>query len=78
MKLSRTARKGVWELVVVCTPIDKVWTVGGVQVYRREFPRSEVATLAAGVFQALHQADMMVATAITSDQWLKQGELWKD
>lgn len=78
VSLSRTARKGVWEIVVVSTPVNAVWSIGGAQVYRREFPRSEVATLAAAVFQAMHQADMLVASAIESDQWLRQGELWKD
>lgn len=63
----RTKRKGVMMLVLEAKPNSNVWASGGVVRYTVEWPRSEVATLAAAWFQAVTRLDLMVGQAITAD-----------
>jgi len=68
--LARTNRKGVYEIVATATPNPKVWLESaGVQSYRSFWPRSEVLSLAAALFQAMHKLDLQVGEAIHEGHW---------
>lgn len=76
LELKRTKRKGVWEISLGATGNRAVWAVSTTVRYSVEWPRSEVATLAAAVFQAYHKLDLLVGEAIT-DSWQVREDPWE-
>lgn len=74
--LSRTKRKGVWEIFLLASGDEAVWAVSTVVKYSVEWPRSEVATLAAAIFQAYHKLDLMVGEAIAAT-WVVRDDPWE-
>jgi hypothetical protein len=77
IELHRTPRKGVYELWIVATANPKVWASGGQVTYRREWPRSEVATLAAAFFQAITALDVMLGQEIAGEAWVARESPWE-
>jgi len=77
LALTRTARKGVFLITATATPDARVWADGGQIKYQAEWPRSEVATLAAAVFQAINKLDLMVGDAIAMNDWCANVGLWE-
>jgi hypothetical protein len=73
IELKRTKRKGVWELALGATGNAAVWKKCTIERYSVEWPRAEVATLAAALFQAMHKLDLQLGEAITAS-W----EAWED
>lgn len=72
IELVRTRRKGVYEIVATARPEEAYWKSAGVVVYRREWPRSEVSTLAAALFQAVHALDIMVGQEMMGEGWVQR------
>lgn len=77
-ELVRTRRKGVFEIVLTAQGSSKVWASCGKVVYRREWPRSEVSTLAAALYQALTALDVMLGQEMTGESWIALESPWKD
>lgn len=76
--LERTRRKGVYEICVEAVPNKKVWAMAGKVTYRREWPRSEVSTLAAALFQAMTAFDLLLGQAMAGPEWEAREDPWKD
>jgi len=77
VELKRSKRRGIWELCLGATGNRAVWKVSTTVRYVVEWPRSEVATLAAAVFQAMHKLDLLVGEAITAS-WEARDDLWEE
>lgn len=77
LSLVRTKRKGVFEIKVVGHAHPNVWTTGGPVSYVREWPRSEVATLAAAVFQAVTAFDVTLGQEISGEGWIAKESPWE-
>lgn len=77
VRLVRTKRKGIYEIVLTATGSPKIWKSSGRVVYRREWPRSEVATLAGAMFQAITALDVMLGQEIASDAWIAMESPWE-
>lgn len=76
--LERTKRRGVYEVVITGRPSDAVWQSASIVTYRREWPRSEVATLAAAVFQAMNAFDVLLGQEMMGEQWVAKTDPWQD
>lgn len=77
VRLDRNSRKGVWTIVLTAYGNPAVWAVSTVEEYRVDWPRSEVATLAAALFQGFHKLDLQVGEAITRS-WQARDGLWEE
>lgn len=75
-ELVRTKRKGVYEITLTAWGDERVWSSSGQVVYRREWPRSEVSTLAAALFQAITALDVMLGQEMTGEQWVIKNDPW--
>jgi len=62
--LCRTPRKGVYRIRLIAIGNEKVWKTWTTEIVDVEWPRSEVRTLAAAVFQAFTKLDLQVGEAI--------------
>jgi len=78
LELVPTKRKGVFEIVITGHAHPSVWATGGPVAYRREWPRAEVATLAAAVFQAVTAFDVLLGQEIASEGWTVRDDPWKE
>lgn len=74
--LARTARKGCYRIRLIASGNDKVWAVSTTEMIDVEWPRAEVITLAAAIFQAMCKLDLQVGEAITTS-W-ERVEPWSE
>jgi len=69
-KMERTARKGVYRLIFTAVADPRCWKESAQPIrYEVEWPRPEVVTLAAAIFQGFHKLDIMVAECVEADGW---------
>jgi hypothetical protein len=66
IQLFRTPRKGCYNVRLAASGDERVWSKSTTEVIEVEWPRSEVITLAAAIFQAMVKLDLQVGEAIAA------------